>query len=149
MATRSCKTPSCSQIEMRMLVMPNDTNPHGTIFGGTVLSWVDMAAAMCAKKHTGRSVVTVHIDDISFLSPIKLGEHCCIKASVNYVGKTSMIIGVKVTAEKPRTGDNRYTTTAYLTFVALNDVGRPTQIPGLTVETEEEKRRFEEGKKRI
>lgn len=143
---RKQKTVKDSQVEMRMLVMPNDANPHNTIFGGVVMSWIDMAAAMTAQRHTGRPVVTVHIDDISFKAPIRVGDQCCIKAAINYVGKTSMLIGVKVVAENPQTGDIRHTTTAYLTFVALDDVGRPVTVPEIIAETEEEKRRFEEGR---
>ncbi len=131
---------------MRMLVMPNDANPHNTIFGGVVMSWIDMAAAMVAQRHTGRPVVTVHIDDISFKAPIRVGDQCSIRAAINYVGNTSMLIGVKVIAENPQTGDVRHTTTAYLTFVALDDVGRPATVPELIVKTEDEKRRYSEGK---
>lgn len=143
---RKSKTVKDSQVEMRMLVMPNDANPHNTIFGGVVMSWIDMAAAMVAQRHTGRPVVTVHIDDISFKAPIRVGDQCCIKAAINYVGNTSMLIGVKVVAENPQTGDVRHTTTAYLTFVALDDVGRPAVVPEIITETADEKRRYDEGK---
>ncbi|MFT6070839.1 MAG: acyl-CoA hydrolase [Bacteriovoracaceae bacterium] len=143
------KKVSDSSVTMRQLVMPNDTNPHNTIFGGTVMSWIDMAAAMVAERHANKNVVTVHVDDITFLSPIRVGDHVCVKAQVNYVGKTSILIGVKVIAENPQSGDSRHTTSAYLTFVALNDVGRPTEVPALEVITEEEKRRFKEGALRV
>ncbi|MCO4755173.1 MAG: acyl-CoA thioesterase [Bacteriovoracaceae bacterium] len=138
-----------SEVIIQQIVMPNDTNPNNTIFGGVVMSWVDMAAAMVAERHSQKHVVTVHIDDITFLSPIKVGDHVSVKAQINYVGKSSMLIGCKVVAENPRTGDKRHTTSAYLTFVALNDVGRPTEIPGIKVESEEEKRRFKEGMARV
>lgn len=143
------KTVANSAVEMRQLVMPNHTNPQNSIFGGVVMSWIDMAAAMVAERHSGRPVVTVHIDDISFKAPIKIGDHVLIKASLNYVGKTSMLIGVKVLAENPFTGITRHTTTAYLVFVALDDIGRPLQVNPVIPETEEEKRRFEEGRDRI
>jgi len=143
------KTVAECQVEMRELVMPHHTNPQNTIFGGVVMSWVDMAAAMCAQRHTNKTCVTVHIDDISFLAPIRVGEHAVILASINYVGKTSVLVGVKVMAENPRTGESRHTTTAYLTFVALDDIGRPTQVPELELISDEDKRRFEEGKKRV
>ncbi len=143
------KTVADSAVEMRFLVMPNDTNPQNSIFGGVVMSWIDMAAAMVAERHSNRPVVTVHIDDLSFKAPIKIGDHVLIKASLNYVGKSSMLIGVKVVAENPFTGITRHTTTAYLTFVALDDIGKPIQIRGLIPETTEEKRRFSEGQKRI
>ena len=135
-----------SYVEMRMLVMPNHTNPIQTIFGGVVMGWLDMAASMVAQRHAGRDVVTVHISDISFKAPIGVGDHCIVKASLNYVGTTSMLIGVKVYAENPKTSDIRHTTTAYLVFVALDGIGKPTTVPRLIVETEEERRRFEEGR---
>lgn len=143
------KTVAESAVEMRFLVMPNDTNPQNSIFGGVVMSWIDMAAAMCAERHSNRPVVTVHVDGISFKAPIKIGDHVLIKASINYVGKTSMLLGVKVIAENPFTGITRHTTTAYLAFVALDDIGRPIQIRGLIPETDDEKRRFEDGRARI
>lgn len=143
------KKVSESAVEMRFLVMPNDTNPQNSIFGGVVMSWIDMAAAMVAERHSNRPVVTVHVGDISFKAPIRIGDHVLIKASINYVGKSSMLVGVKVIAENPFTGISRHTTTAYLTFVALDDIGRPIQIRGLIAETEEEKRRQIAGKQRI
>ncbi|MFA6235754.1 MAG: acyl-CoA thioesterase [Bacteriovorax sp.] len=143
------KKASESAVEMRYLVMPNHTNPQNTIFGGVVMSWIDMGAAMVAERHSNRPVVTVHVDDISFKAPIKIGDHVLIKASLNYVGKTSMLVGVKVFAENPFTGITRHTTTAYLAFVALDDIGRPIEVRGVIPETEEEVRRFAEGKERI
>ena len=138
-----------SAVEMRFLVMPNDTNPQNSIFGGVVMSWIDMAAAMVAERHSNRPVVTVHVDGISFKAPIKIGDHVLIKASLNYTGKSSMLVGVKVIAENPFTGITRHTTTAYLAFVALDDIGRPIQVRSLIAETDDEKRRFIEGKERI
>lgn len=143
------KKVSESAVEMRYLVMPNDTNPQNSIFGGVVMSWIDMAAAMAAERHSNRPVVTVHVGDISFKAPIRIGDHVLIKASINYVGNTSMLVGVKVIAENPFTGISRHTTTAYLTFVALDDIGRPIKIRGLIAETDEEKRRQIAGKQRI
>lgn len=145
----SLKTPSESSIEMRELVMPNHTNPQNTVFGGVVMSWIDIAAAMVAARHCGRPVVTAHIDDIDFIAPVKMGYHVLVQASLNYVGRTSMIVGVKVTSENPYTGESRTTTKAYLTFVALDDLGRPIEVPGLKPETEDEIRRFENAKKRV
>lgn len=143
------KTPSESSVEMREMVMPNHTNPQNTVFGGTVMSWIDIAAAMVAARHCGRPVVTAHIDDIDFIAPIKMGYHVLIQASLNYVGRTSMIVGVKVTSENPYTGEVRTTTKAYLTFVALDDLGRPVEVPGLKPETEDEIRRYENAKTRV
>ncbi len=138
-----------SEIEMREMVMPHQTNPQNTVFGGVVMSWIDMAAAMCAARHSGLPVVTVHIDDIDFLHSIKVGEHVLIKASVNYVGRTSMIVGVRVDSENPYEKTTKKTTRAYLTFVGLDQKGVPTPVPPLTPETEEEKRRFKNAKNRV
>jgi len=146
---KALKTPKDSSIEMRELVMPNHTNPQNTVFGGTVMSWIDIAAAMVAARHCGRPVVTAHIDDIDFIAPIKMGYHVLIQASLNYVGRSSMIVGVKVTSENPYTGEKRTTTKAYLTFVALDDLGRPIEVPGLNAESDDEIRRFENAKKRV
>lgn len=143
------KKVSESAVEMRNLVMPNDTNPQNSIFGGVVMSWIDMAAAMVAERHSNRPVVTVHVDGISFKAPIKIGDHVLIKASLNYVGKSSMLVGVKVLAENPFTGITRHTTTAYLVFVALDDIGRPIKVRELIPETEDEIRRFAEGQLRV
>lgn len=143
------KTAKESAVETRYLVMPNHTNPQNSIFGGVVMSWIDMAAAMVAERHSNRPVVTVHVDDISFKAPIKIGDHVLIKANLNFVGKSSMLVGVKVIAENPFTGITRHTTTAYLAFVALDDIGRPIQIRGVIPETDEEIRRFAEGRARI
>lgn len=138
-----------AQIEMREMVLPQHTNPQNTIFGGVVMSWVDIAASMCASRFAERPVVTVHIDSLSFKAPIKMGYHVRILAAVNWVGQSSMEIGVKVMGENPLTGESRTTTTAYLTFVALDDLGRPTQVPRLILDSEEERRRFENATKRV
>jgi len=143
------KTPRDSSVEMREMVMPHHTNPQHTVFGGTVMSWIDIAAAMVAARHCGKPVVTAHIDNIDFIAPIKMGYHVLIQASLNYVGKTSMIVGVKVTSENPYTGEVRKTTKAYLTFVALDDLGKPVEVPSLKLETPEDFRRHDEAKKRV
>ena len=143
------KTPADSAIDMREMVMPFHTNPQNTGFGGTVMSWIDIAAAMVAARHCGRPVVTAHISDIDFIAPVKMGYHVLIQASLNYVGRTSMIVGVRVTSENPQTGESRITTKAYLTFVALDDQGRPMKVPELSYVTEDEIRRFENAKKRV
>jgi acyl-CoA hydrolase len=146
---KSSKTVSESSIEMREMVMPNHTNSHGTIFGGTVMSWIDIAAAMVAARHCSKPVVTAHIDDIDFIAPIRMGYHVLIQASMNFVGRSSMIVGVKVTSENPYTGESRVTTKAYLTFVALDDLGRPISVPELVTESPDETRRFQNAQKRV
>ena len=129
--------------------MPEHTNQYGTAFGGAIMSWIDMIAAMSAQKYCNKEVVTVSIDTIVFSAPAFTGEHIVLKSTVNYVGKTSMEVGVKVTTENPITGESKQTTKAYLTFVALGNDKKPTEIPKLLLETEEEKRRFENAKHRV
>ena len=146
---KKSKTPRESEVIMREMVMPSDTNAHGTIFGGKVMSWIDIAAAMCAARHCNNPVVTVHIDDIEFRSPINIGSHVIIHASINYAGNTSMIIGVKVESENPITGVSRMTTKAYLTFVAIDEFGKPVAVPKVEPITEDDKRRFGNAKARV
>ena len=147
--SRKIKTPKDSAISMRQIVMPGDTNAHGTIFGGVVMSWIDIAAAMCASKHCNNPVVTVHIDNIEFRSPINIGSHVIIKASMNYVGRTSMIIGVRVESENPMTEEIRLTTKAYLTFVSIDEFGNPKEVPNLKPESEDEIRRYKNAQERM
>lgn len=147
--TTKIKTVAESAIEMRQLVMPGDTNALGTIFGGTIMSWMDIAAAMCAQRHAEKSAVTVHISNIDFISPIKLGAQVHLKASINYVGKSSMIIGVRVESENPYTGEVKLTTKAYLTFVAVDENGSPSSVPGLELKTDDDKRRHANALKRL
>lgn len=142
------KAPSVSQIEMREMVMPGDANKHGTIFGGKIMSWIDIAAAMCAERHCQAPVVTAHIDDIDFLNPISVGHHVIIKASINFAGTSSMIIGVRVESENPYTSKRTLTTKAYLTFVALDEHGKPVKVPKVDPKTQDEIRRYENAKKR-
>jgi acyl-CoA hydrolase len=135
-----------SQIIMTEMVLPSDTNALGTIFGGKVVSLIDIAAAMAAGKHSRSIVVTASIDALHFVSPVKLGEYVHIKASVNYAGRTSMEVGVRVDKENPLTGEMKHTATAYLTFVALDSDGKPKVVPPVAPETDDERRRFEEAK---
>jgi acyl-CoA hydrolase len=142
------KTPSESEVTMTEMVLPQHTNSVGGAFGGTVMSWIDIAAAIAAGRHSRRVVVTASIDALHFISPIKLGAYVHIRAAVNFAGKTSMEIGVRVDSENPLTGEIRHNVTAYTTFVALDDLGAPTQVPPLKPETQAEKRRHAEAIKR-
>ena len=137
-----------SQVIRTEIVHPGDTNPLGTIFGGTVVAWIDMAAAMCAMRHARTNAVTASIDAVSFLSPVKVGEFVIIKASVNYTGKTSMEIGVRVESEHPKTGERKHTASAYLTFVAIDEKGKPIAVAPVLPETDVEKKRFKMAEKR-
>jgi acyl-CoA hydrolase len=142
------KSPADSAVTMTELVLPSDTNALGSIFGGKVMSWIDIAAAIAAGRHSRRVVVTASIDALHFIAPIKLGHYVHIRAMVNYAGRTSMEVGVRVDSENPLTGEMTHTSTAYTTFVALDDHGRPALVPPLQAETPEEKRRMEEAVKR-
>lgn len=142
------KTVSRSQVVMTQLVLPSHTNSLDTIFGGTIMSWIDIAAAIVAQRHSGREVVTASIDKLDFIAPVKKGWVVNLKASINFTSKSSMEIGVRVDAENPKTQETFHTASAYLTFVALGSDGKPTTVPGLTLETEDQKRRFENGRKR-
>lgn len=133
---------------MTELVLPGHTNALDTVFGGVIISWIDICAAIAGQRHSNRSVVTASIDDLHFVAPVKKGWVVNLKASVNYVFRSSMEIGVRVDAENPRTGETFHTASAYLTFVALDENGKPTAVPALIFETEEEKRRAEFAVKR-
>jgi len=143
------KTPSESAVETRYLVMPHQANPKGTAFGGAIMSWIDMVAAMAAERHCGTEVVTAEIDTLVFRQPIYIGDHVVLKAAVNYVGRTSMEVGVQVVREDPYTGRQVVATTAHLTLVALDDKKKPTPAPPLLPQTPEEKRRYENARRRV
>jgi acyl-CoA hydrolase len=142
------KKVSSSQVVMTQLVLPSHTNSLDTVFGGTVMSWIDIAAAIAAQRHSNKAVVTASIDQLNFIAPIKKGWVVNLKASVNYTSRTSMEIGVKVEAENPITSELFHTASAYLTFVALGSDGKPSSVPTLDLETDVEKRRFAEAQKR-
>lgn len=128
--------------------MLSHINAIGTIFGGVIMSWVDVAGAICAKKHSGKQVVTAHIDDLEFVSPVYKGWIVNLKASINHTGKTSMEVGVRVDAENPITNEIFHTASAYLTFVALDSLGKPTSVPPIKPVTENEVRRYGEAQAR-
>jgi acyl-CoA hydrolase len=142
------KPPRASRVEMTELVLPGDTNALGTIFGGKVMQWIDIAASVAGMRHSGGNVVTASIDGLTFLTPIQLGEIVRLRAQVNFVGTTSMEVGVRVEAEDPRTSAWRYTTKAYLTFVAVDSDGKPRPVPSLILEDDEDRRRADGGKTR-
>lgn len=142
------KKVSDSEVIMTQLVLPIHTNSLDTIFGGTIMSWIDIAAAISAQRHCNRDVVTASMDQMSFYAPVKKGWVVNLKAKVNFVSKTSMEVGVKVEAENPKTGEHFHTSSAYMTFVALDSNGKPSPVPTLLLETEEDKRRYNQGKVR-
>lgn len=133
---------------MTQLVLPSHTNSLGTIFGGTIMSWIDIAAAIAAQRHAGKEVVTASIDRLDFIAPVYTGWVVNLKASVNYTSRTSMEVGVRVDAENPKTGEVFHTASAYCTFVALGSTGKPSEIPQLELQTDDDNRRYNEAKKR-
>jgi len=149
MDNQKAKTPSQSSVEARYVLMPDQANPCGTAFGGAIVAWIDMVAAMAAQRHCGKEVVTASIDSLNFREPIHIGEHVVLKASVNYAGRTSMEVGVQVSREDPYTGRSTVATTAHLTFVALDENKKPTPVPAIIAETEDQKRRYSNAKMRV
>ncbi len=146
---QKARSPSESAVETRHLIMPQHTNAYGTAFGGTIMSWIDITASMAARRHCGREVVTVQIDSTSFIAPAFIGDQIILKACVNYVGTTSMEVGVKVQKENPATGECITTCTAHLTFVSLDENKRPFPVPPLEPQDEDEKRRYENARLRV
>lgn len=142
------KPVSASRVHKTEHVLPSDTNALGTVFGGVVVSWIDIAAAIAAQRHARRVVVTASVDALDFVAPVREGQIIELRAQVNYAGRTSMEVGVRVDSEDPLTGERAHTATAYLTFVALDEHGAPTLVPPLLLETEEDRRRCEEAQAR-
>ena len=134
--------------EYSELALPNDANPLGNLLGGHVMHLVDMAGALAARRHARRPVVTASVDHLTFLQPVKIGQLLVLRSSVNRAFRTSMEVGVRVMVEDLTSGEVQHTSSAYLTFVALDDDGRPTLVPPVIPETPEEKRRFEQAQQR-
>lgn len=143
------KSPKDSAVVTRYLLMPDQANPYGTAFGGAIVAWIDMVASMAAQRHCGKEVVTAGIDSLYFKEPIYVGDHVILKSCVNYVGRTSMEVGVQVTREDPYSGRQTIATTAHLTFVALDKNKKPSPVPPIVPETADEKRRYENAKLRV
>lgn len=139
---------SHSRATLTELMIPAYANFGGKIHGGTLLSLMDKVAYAAAAKHAGTYCVTVSVDGVNFLQPVEVGELVSLLASVNYVGRTSLLVGIKVIAEDIRTGVVKHTNTSYFTMVAKDDAGKPTPVPGLLLETPEDTRRFLEAIKR-
>ena len=133
---------------MNQLVLPNDTNTLGNLHGGRVMYLMDICAAMSAYRLSRSPVVTASVDRLDFLSPAELGDMLILRSSVNYTGKTSMEVGVRIESENPQTGKVNHTATAYMTFVAIDNNNRPTSVPMIKPVSEDEKRRYKEAKVR-
>ena len=142
------KHPRESETVMSELMMPQHANIMGNVFGGVVLALVDRVAAVAAIRHAGKPCVTVSVDKVDFREPIHVGELLTAYARVNFAGRTSMEVGVKIIAENVLTGDKRHTNSCYVTYVALDDKGVPTGVPPIVPETPDEKRRYDRAAKR-
>ena len=141
---QASKKISDSQIIMTELVLPNHTNQLGNLLGGQLMHWIDICAALSAAKHNHRVCVTASVDRIDFHHPVKLGDAVMLTASINRVFTTSMEVGVKVYAQNFREGTKIHTNTAYLTFVSVDNDGKPVEAIDGIPETEDEKRRYDE-----
>ncbi|MDH5402114.1 MAG: acyl-CoA thioesterase [Candidatus Heimdallarchaeota archaeon] len=151
------KSPSESETETVQLMMPSHSNPSmrdgsvelGSVNGGAILNLIDNVAGLAALRHCRTRTVTASIDSMSFLNPVKVGELLILKASVNYVGSTSLEVGVRVETENLRSGERKHTGTAYLTFVSVDQEGKPIPAPKLKLETAEQHKRYEAAKIRL
>ncbi len=137
-----------SYVIMHELILPNDTNNLDTVFGGKVMQYMDLCAAMSAYKFARTAVVTASVDRLDFLAPARVGDMLILKSSVNYSHNTSMEVGVHIDAENVKTGKRRHTASAYLTFVSLDSDGKPKKVDDIIPESSDEKRRYNEGKER-
>jgi acyl-CoA hydrolase len=148
MENKETKSPSMSAVQMEELVLPNDANGLNNLFGGRLLQWIDIAGAMAAMKHSRKEVVTVAIDSVDFREPVRVGDMVKLIAKVTWTGRTSMEVKVNVIREKPRTGETIKTNKAFITMVALDDNGNPTDVPQLKPETDEERKDYNEAVER-
>ncbi len=137
-----------SQVTLSQQMMPSDANPLGNIHGGYIMKLVDEAGGLAAMRHARRPVVTVALDSTSFLSPVKVGHLLTLRSAVNWVGKTSIEVGVRVEAENPITGEIVHTNSAFAVYVALDDNGHPCPVPPLILESADQRRRWEEAEAR-
>jgi acyl-CoA hydrolase len=139
---------SQSVVTMTELVLPTHTNALKSVFGGVIMSWIDIAAAISAQRHSRQNVVTASIDALNFVAPVYVGWIVNLKACVNFVSRTSMEVGVRADAEDPRSGKFFHVASAYLTFVAVDDAGKPIVVAPIQVSTDAEKRRYAAAEKR-
>ena len=142
------KTVKETHVVMHELILPNDTNNLDTVFGGKVMQYMDLCAAMSAYKFARTAVVTASVDRLDFLAPAVVGDMLILKSSVNYCGNTSMEVGVRIDTENRKTGKLKHTASAYLTFVSLDENGNTIKVPQVLPESDDEIRRFKEGKQR-
>jgi uncharacterized protein (TIGR00369 family) len=137
-----------SQLTLAVGMNPADANPLGDVHGGVIMRLVDEAGGLCATRHARRQTVTVAMDSMTFLSPVRVGDLVTFRASINWVGLTSIEVGIRVEAENVLTGQVTHTNSAYAVYVALDDDGKPTPVPPLILENDEQVRHWEEGEQR-
>jgi len=142
------KPASASRVIMTELVIPEDTNPQGNIFGGRVMALIDKSAAVVGLRHRRSQVATASVDSLTFHSPIRLGSIVVLEARLNAVFRSSMEVGVRVESEDGLTGERRHTTTAYVTVVCIDTTGRPVPAPPLLLETEADRRLVQDAERR-
>ena len=142
------KSVSASRVTLSQLMHPEHANLVGNVHGGWIMKLADEAGALACMRHAQKKVVTVAIDSMTFRQPIKLGDLVILHAEVTYTGRTSMEAAVEVIAENPLTGERTHTNTAYLVYVALDDQDRPTSVPPVKAETEEDRRKMEQAQER-
>ena len=143
------KSPEESHAEVIVRMFPSDANPAGNVFGGEILKHIDMVAGIVAQRHSQSNAVTVSMDSVNFIKPVYVGNVLKLNARINYVHNSSMEIEVKVEAEDIVTGIRTITGTAFVTFVALEKKGKPKTVPKLMLKTDEDRKKFEEGKLRM
>jgi uncharacterized protein (TIGR00369 family) len=137
-----------SRVTLHQFMLPADANAMGNVHGGVILKIADEAAAICAMRHARRQCVTVAIDSVSFHSPVHVGELLALEASLTHVGRTSLEVHVRVSAEDPISGVITHTNSAYFVFVALDEKRSPTRVPALELESDEERANFAAGQER-
>ena len=143
------KSPSESHAEVIVRMFPSDANPAGNVFGGEILKHIDMVAGIVAQRHSQSNAVTVSMDSVNFLKPVFVGNVLSLNARINYVHNSSMEIEIKAEAEDIVTGIRTVTATAFVTFIALDQNGKPLSVPKLALKTDEDRVKFEEGKSRM
>ena len=148
MHSHTPKPMSASRIQLAQMMMPEHANPHGNVHGGWIMKLVDEAGALASTRHAAHRTVTVAIDQMVFRHPIHIGDLVIFNAEVSYVGRTSLEVEVKVIAENPISSERIFTNAAYLVYVAIDNNGKPTQVPPLVAETEEEQSRIDAAKRR-
>ena len=140
--------PAETHTEATWIVMPGQTNALGTVFGGQIMAWIDICAAISAQRFARSSVVTASMDELIFRAPIRQGHVVVIRSMVNWAGRTSMEVGARVESEDPRTGTRTHTSTCYLTFVSVDAQGQPMSVPALRCVSDDDRRRFADAERR-